>query len=467
MTDLLHQKWFRPAFLALLICLQLGWLLTAALLRPDFSATENAYLLLATEPAAETEANSLEETPDKPASVTDRCAAWGVPPLYPLLLHAAYTCLQNTGIHPAAVPGLLNLLFFLLAWPLLYFAARRLIRNPWEAALVPFLYGFSAGAALTVRTAGPCMLAALLCMAAVLLLSALQKKPHGKLLHLGFFGTLLAAFLTQYEFLIPALALAAAYAGYCVLRRRYSGMATTLVTAAAALLTGIVVYPACIEHFAVNHAPFTQRYGARLSTLFSSISEDLFGGLFVLVFILTALLILAVCFFQAAAPKASSLAAPSGEVPVAAGLSPADAVHADAEDPAKAAYRRHAARQSGRQRKRPSVTLSEETYFILILTVAALLCVFLLPLFHAAPLAGPALTATPSQAVVTQTSFRFLYPLFMLLFPCLLYRCIPLIGGNQKAALLITAGFFVALAILSFARSGFFAQPLAFHLLAG
>ena len=170
MKDLFNRTWFRPALLGLFALLQLALLFTVALLRPDFDAAENAYLQLIAGIENSTESSATS------GNMLDICAGWGVPPLYPLLLQAASAALRGTGISIRAIPGLFNLFLFLLTWPALYFCTRQFIRNPWAAPIIPFLYGISAGAAFTVRTAGPYMLTTLLCVFAVQLLAFIQKK---------------------------------------------------------------------------------------------------------------------------------------------------------------------------------------------------------------------------------------------------------------------------------------------------
>ena len=60
MANLLHQKWFKPALLALLVILQLALLFTTTFLRPPFTESEDAYLLLAQAPVAESTADGAQ-----------------------------------------------------------------------------------------------------------------------------------------------------------------------------------------------------------------------------------------------------------------------------------------------------------------------------------------------------------------------------------------------------------------------
>lgn len=462
MKDLFNRTWFRPALLGLFALLQLALLFTVALLRPDFDAAENAYLQLIAEIENSTESSATS------GNMLDICAGWGVPPLYPLLLQAASAALRGTGISIRAIPGLFNLFLFLLTWPALYFCTRQFIRNPWAAPIIPFLYGISAGAAFTVRTAGPYMLTTLLCVVAVQLLAFIQKKPHSKLLHAGLFLVILSGFLTLYAFAAFTLALVLPYAVYCIIRRRYSDMATTVVTSAAALLTGTILYPACIEQLAASSLPFTSGYAVRLSALFSRISTDLFGGLLIPVLVVLILLILAARFFRDAVPKPAAELAPAASEPVPAAAATLEtSVPTGRDDPAEAAYLRRIARRTRAisiGKRRP--VLSEETCIFLMITATVLLSFLLFPTIHAI-FPGSLLRENAGQVTPQLELSYLLYPLLILIFASLLYRCVPAIGGNRFAAVILTSGFFIALSIISFARSGLLTQNLTFFLFAG
>ena len=453
MANLLHQKWFKPALLALLVVLQLALLFTTTFLRPPFTESEDAYLLLAQAPAAESTADGAQETTHASSNVAANCAAWGVAPLYPLLLHAACRILPET-----IAPGAMNLLFFILTWIVLYAASRRLLQNRWDATLVPLIYGFTTATALTVRSCGPYMLAACFAAMLLLLLAAIQKKPRGKLLHVVLFFTVLGGFLTVYEFLLLVLSLCAVYGAYCGMRRCWSGLATTLVSAAAALLSAIVLYPACIEHFVANTALFALNYPARFHALYNSISDALFGGMFTPVLVIFALLLAAAAFFRAAAPKK----APS--VPVSAAVhadAKTEGPHASAGDPAEAAYQRRIARRTEEPRKKHRRRMGDTLSLFVMLALVILLYLLLLPLSHSVPITYSPHTYEQIQTVPQAELCWMIAPLLVFFSTSLLYRSIPAIGGNHRAAVLITAGFFLALAIISFVLCPIFAQSSA------
>ncbi|MBS7315416.1 MAG: hypothetical protein KIG74_03285 [Clostridiaceae bacterium] len=454
MANLLHQKWFKPALLALLVILQLALLFTTTFLRPPFTESEDAYLLLAQAPAAESTADGAQETTHASSNVAANCAAWGVAPLYPLLLHASCRILPET-----IAPGAMNLLFFILTWIVLYAAARRLLPDRWDAALVPLIYGFTAAAALTVRSCGPYMLAAFFAAMLLLLLAAIQKKPRGKLQHVVLFFTILGGFLTVYEFLLLVLGLCAVYGVYCGMRRCWSGLATTLVSAAAALLSAIVLYPACIEHFAANTALFALNYPARLHVLYDGISDALFGGMFTPVLVIFTLLLAAAAFFRAAAPKKVPAAPVSAAVH--AGNETEVPHHASAGDPAEAAYQRRIARRTEEPRKKHRKRMGDAISLYIMLALVILVYLLLLPLSHSIPITYSPHTYEQIQTVPQAELCWMVAPLLVFFSTSLLYRSIPAIGGNHRAAVLITAGFFFALAIISFVLCPIFAQSSA------
>lgn len=455
MANLLHQKWFKPALLALLVILQLALLFTTTFLRPPYTESEDTYLLLSLSQASDE--NAADEAPERArafSDVTANCAAWGVAPLYPLLLHAACRILPET-----IAPGAMNLLFFILTWIVLYAASRRLLQNRWDATLVPLIYGFTAATALTVRSCGPYMLAACFAAMLLLLLAAIQKKPRGKLLHVVLFFTVLGGFLTVYEFLLLVLSLCAVYGAYCGMRRCWSGLATTLVSAAAALLSAIVLYPACIEHFVANTALFALNYPARLHVLYDSISDALFGGMFTPVLVIFTLLLAAASFFRAAVPKKVPAAPVSAAVH--AGTETEVPHHTSAGDPAEAAYQRRIARRTEEPRKKHRKRMGDAISLYIMLAFVILVYLLLLPLSHSVPITYSPHTYEQIQTVPQAELCWMVAPLLVFFSTSLLYRAIPAIGGNHRAAVLITAGFFLALAIISFVLCPIFAQPSA------
>ena len=459
MAELLHKKWFRPTFFVLLVLLQFTLLFTATFLRPNLSDAEEAYIALVREPVAKMEPNVSYENSGMPVSVLENCISWGVPPLYPLLLRFAYTRYASI-----ATPGIVNLVLFVATWIVLFFASRSIIRDHWKAALVPVLYGFSAGAALTVRSYSPNMLAALFASLLLLLLTALQKKPRGKLLHAALFLTVLGGFLTFYEFLILAAAVGITYACYCVVHRRHSAMVTTVITIAAAILCGVILYPASIEHITANQAGFALPYTSRLAFLYTALSDRLFGGMLTLTLLLAGLLLAASAFFRAAPKKPTQpeLALSSKQEHTKGIIgTPAD----QREDPADAAYRRRIERRTKKLQKWRFIPLGEPTSLLFLLGSVVLITFLLLPLSHTVPLTRFPFAGERIQSAPPQELCNFLYPYLIFLFTNIFYRCIPAIGGNQKAVYLITPGFFLALFLISFVLCHVFSQPTASWLL--
>lgn len=455
MTEILHKKWFKPVFFALLFLLQFSLLFTAAFLRPAFSEAENAYIALVRDPAAGRNPDALFT----PADVLRNCTSQGVPPLYPLLLRFAYTCCA-----PFAAPAILNLLFFAATWIILYFASRSLISDRWEAALTPFLCGFTAGAALAVRTCGPCMLTMLFTALMLFFLIALQRNPRGKLLHVGLFLTVLGGFLTLYEFLILAIVISAVYLCHCVIHRRYSDMATTFITIATAALTAVIFYPAAIEHIITHQASLTLPYTERLAFLYKALSDTLFGGLLTPILLLLGLLLTAAAFFHATLKKAEpTVTTPSIQRKDTEGIAATSTP--PAQDPAEAAYRRRIARRTEKTRKLHVPLPGKATSLLFLIGCVVLLSFLLLPLSYRMstsfyPFIGESI---PSGGLM-ELSY-LLQPLLIFLFTNFFYRCIPAIGGNHKAVLLITAGFFLALSMISFVICQIFSQPMTAWLL--
>ncbi len=452
MTRLWQKKWFRALLIAALILLQFLFLLTLGRGYDHWTQEEVCYASAALMPYRPINPMSSLATPlqyEPDVNVFDNAASWGIPPLYTLLLRHAYSVLQPQHNDFYAVPVLLNLCAAVPLWIVLCLLARRLLPDGKSAWLFPLLIGFSLMAPLGIRMAAPHVLTALFAALTLFSLQRIYDKRRAVFSCLLLFLSVLCGFLTWYPFGVFAACCAAVTALCAMPRHRFSVAVTAPVLTAAGLLAGFLIFPAAIDHLTGERLPFSAGYLQRLKAFYEALSGTVFGGLLLWVAILSALAGLVLLYLHAVRPKDlhAPEEAPKTESP-------------EEEDPAAAAYRRRAAR---RTKKMPAEGDGRSTVLPFTLLALSLLAYALCAaLLHYIPLSlhyDP--YYSPIQTAGAEPSLLYcIYPLVLLFFSAFSCRAIRRMGAKPGAAAWITAGIFLALAVISYARSDVFRPDL-------
>lgn len=169
------------------------------------------------------------------------------PPLYYFLFHTVSSFLPN--VFSKWIGISLNIVFFILAWIILYKLAKLILKDKYLALAVPLTWGLSAGAISSVVFIRMYVLMTVFVLLTTYLHARTIKTQVFRSRDL--LAILLTTFLgvmTHYYFVIFAFFISAGYFFYLLVQKKLKFLLSYVVTMSLSLVLSVLFYPAMLTH---------------------------------------------------------------------------------------------------------------------------------------------------------------------------------------------------------------------------